>query len=185
MPISDPKDVIVAYVSTPSITLDEAPAPDTLGWRMQTGTGGLGAKIETIRLVKERHIPHRQLHYITFEDEARFQMNFTCLVIEDNSGVWKVWGAAGGATGRIQRPEPWANLGGGWGNQFYAGGRVENNGLEIVRARLRSANGIVMEDNAENNIVLFLDDRYIATPLQAELYDRKGALVGTHQVFRA
>src|SRR5258706_9509205 len=61
----NPKDAIVAFVSAPSITLVDIPAPNTQGWRMQQNAGGLGAKSETIRFVKEHHLPHRQLHYVT------------------------------------------------------------------------------------------------------------------------
>jgi hypothetical protein len=85
--------------------------------------------------------------------------------------------------GRSSSPSsPRANLGGCGGHQFYAGGKVEHNGQEVARVRLLSANGIVLEDSVDNDIVLFLDDRYIDTPLQAQLYDHQGALVETHQV---
>lgn len=59
---------------------------------------------------------------------------------------------------------------------------VKDNGQEVARVRLISANGILLEDSVDDGIVLFLDDRYIRTPLQAELYNSQGMLVGTHQV---
>jgi hypothetical protein len=178
----NPKEAIVAFVSAPSITLVDIPAPNTQGWRMQQSAGGLGAKSETIRFVKERHLPHRQLHYVTFEDNQGKQMQFTCNVIENNDGTWKVQGASGGSGRGPQHPSPRVNLGGSGGDQFYAGGKVEHNGQEVARVRLLSANGILLEDGVDDDIVLFLDDRYIDTPLEAQLYDRQGTLVGTHQV---
>lgn len=180
--MSGPKDAVVAYISAPSIILVDTPVPNTQGWRKQQSAGGLGAKPETIRFVKERHLVQRQLHYVTFEDEEGRQLHFTCDVIADKSGSWKVQGYSGGAGRGPQRSSPWANLGGSGGKQFYAGGRVEDNGQEVVRVRLISANGILLEDNVDDGVVLFLDDRSIRTPLQAELYDSQGKLVGTHQV---
>ncbi|MDQ2904316.1 MAG: hypothetical protein ABI456_01575 [Ktedonobacteraceae bacterium] len=182
MQSSDPKDAIIAFISAPSVTISDVPAPNTQGWRGQRSKGGLGARPETIRFLKERHLPQRQLHYVTFEDEKGMPMHFTCYVIEDDDGTWKVQGAAGGSGRGPQRSAPWANLGGGGGQQFYAGGRVEHSGQEVARVRLLSANGILLEDSVDDDIVLFLADQYIETPLQAELYDRQRVLIGTHQV---
>ncbi len=156
---SDPKDAIIAYISAPSIMISDVLAPTTQGWRGQLSKGGLGARSESIRFVKERQLPYRQLHYVTFEDEKGMPMHFTCYVIEDDDGTWKVQGAAGGSGRGPQRSALWANLGGGGGQQFYAGGRVEHSGQEVARVHLLSANGILLEDSVDDDIVLFLADQ--------------------------
>ncbi len=100
--------------------------------------------------------------------------------------MWKfVGGAGGGAGGRkMIREHPWANLGGGgWPDHFYAGGRVIDNELDIVRVRLIANNGTILEDTMQDSIVLFVTDAKVELPLQAELYDREDRLVGSHKVF--
>jgi hypothetical protein len=82
-----------------------------------------------------------------------------------------------------QRGNPSVNLGAGWrGDLFWAGGRVHNKGLDVVRVRLISANNIILEDLVQDGLVLFVSDQAVQRPLQAELFDRSGKVVGTHQV---
>jgi hypothetical protein len=181
MNTTNPKDAIVAFVSAPSVILADIPDPSSQGWLMQQRTGGLEAKPETIRFVKERRLPRRQLHYVTFENTQGKQQHFTCHVIEDSDGTWKVWGGWGAGRGP-KSTSPRVNLGGGDGEHFHAGGLVQHNGHAIVRVRLLSANGVLLEDSVDDDIVLFLDDRWIDAPLQAQLYNRQGMLVGMHQV---
>jgi hypothetical protein len=188
MNTTNPKDAIAAFVSAPSVILADIPDPSPQGWLMQQRTGGLEAKPETIRFVKERRLPRRQLHYVTFENTQGEQWHSTCYVIEDSDGTWKVhgaWQVRGGSGGAGRGPKstsPRVDLGGGEGEHFHAGGLVQHNGHAIVRVRLLSANGVLLEDSVDDDIVLFLDDRWIDAPLQAQLYNRQGMLVGTHQV---
>lgn len=180
----DPKQVIIDYVRASSVISSDTPVPQTSGWRKQESRGGFSAKPETIRFLKERSLLHCQLHFVTFEDEQGHQTHLSCYVIEENDGTWNMYGGSGGAGRGPQRTSPWANLGGGgWPNQFYAGGYVQDNGQDVVRVRLLSHNGVLLEDSVDNGIVLFLSDQPIEQPLQATLYDRQGALVGTHTVF--
>ncbi len=67
--------------------------------------------------------------------------------------------------------------------QFYAGGAIEEDNGAVARVRLRSANGVELEDTVEQGEVLFLSDDAIQTPLEVELYDGAGNLVGRHMTF--
>jgi hypothetical protein len=140
----------------------------------------------TLRFLKERCLPGRQVHFVCFEDKKGQQIHFTCYVEQDAAGNWQFRGAAGdGITGT---PGPvveqgWTNLGGGgMPDHFYAGGTVADHGLDVVRIRLVGKNGTAIEDIVENGIVLFLTDQPITLPIEAEIYDRSGKLVYQHQV---
>ena len=81
-----------------------------------------------------------------------------------------------------RRAYAWANLAGGWkDNLLWAGGRVLDNGLNVVRVSLISNNGIALEDTVQDSLVLFVSDQWVQRPLRVELYDPSGNLVGTHQ----
>ncbi len=140
----------------------------------------------TLRFLKERCIPGRQVHFVLFEDKIGQQIHFTCYIVQDAVGNWQFRGAAGdGVTGT---PGPvveqgWANLGGGgMPDHFYAGGYVADHGLDVVRVRLVAENGTVIEDTVEDGIVLFLTDQLVALPIEAEIYERSGKLVYQHRV---
>jgi hypothetical protein len=51
------------------------------------------------------------------------------------------------------------------------------------RAPVRSANGVELEDTVELGGVLFVADVAIQIPLEVELYDAAGKLVGRHTAF--
>ena len=98
-------------------------------------------------------------------------------------------GGAGGAAEESpanapKRGFPWANLGGGgFSRQFYAGGAIEENNGAVARVRLRSANGIEMEDTVEQSVVLFMSADAVRMPLEVELHDDAGNLVARHTAF--
>ena len=140
----------------------------------------------TLRFLKERCIPGRQVHFVLFEDKEGQKMHFTCYVVQDISGNWQFRGAAGdgitGAPGPVVE-QGWANLGGGgMPDHFYAGGYVADHGLDVTRVRLVAKNGTLVEDTVEDGIVLFLTDQPVTLPIEAEIYDRGGKLVYKHRV---
>ena len=145
----DPKQAIAEYVSLPlGVVRPNPPLPiPALGQRRQGELrcgGGLGALEGTIHFFQERRLPDRQLHEITFEDEAGQQQHWLCSVIQNQQGDWRVGGGANVSDAKHApvRDHPWANLaGGGWNDQFWAGGRVLDNGLDVVRVRLISKMG--------------------------------------------
>ena len=161
-----PKDAIVAFLTERNI-------------------GGLGAKPETIRFIKERSLPHRQLHFVIFEDEQGKQMYFIFHVDEVSERKWRINGGSGGSVeGGPQHSSPRVYLGGSGDStdQFEAGGYVGHNGHTVARVHLLSANNVLLEDTVDDDIVLFLDDRFIEFPIQAMLYDAQGILLNTHPV---
>jgi hypothetical protein len=187
----DPRQAITEYVGLPLGIVQPNPplhAP-AQGQRFQGELrrgGGLGARDGTIRFFQERRLPDRQLHEITFEDEAGQHEHWLCFVVQDQQGGWRMGGGANVSDAKHApgRDHPWANLaGGGWEDRFWAGGRVLDNGLDVVRVRLISKNGKVLEDLVQDGLVLFITDQKIQVPVQVELYDRAGNLVGTHPCF--
>jgi hypothetical protein len=189
----DPRQVIIDYLVQPSIPVPDpvtlpapnAPdAPESKRWRGKVSIGGHDAKAETIKFHKERTIPGHQVHYVTFEDNEDRLWRYSCYVAQDEQGEWHFKGGAGGGEHSPVRPQPWANLGGGWHDYLYAGGCVSNNGLDIARVRLVSNDGTVLEDTIDDGIVLFVCEHGVELPLQAELFDRAANLVASHPVFK-
>ena len=152
MNATTPKDVVVAFLNTQ-------------GQQAQS-TGGFGAKPETIRFVKERSISKHQLHFITFEDERGEQCYFTCEVDEVSDGTWRVRGGFGGGR-RPQHASSRVYLGGSGDSNppFQAGGYVGHNGHTVACVHLLSANNVLLEDTVDDDIVLFLNDRFIEFPI--------------------
>ena len=188
----DPKQAITEYVGLPlGIVQSNPPFPvpaqgQTFQGELRCG-GGLGAQEGTIRFFQERRLSDRQLHEITFEDEAGQHQHWLCFVVQDQQGGWYMVGGANYSDDPRHSPvrsHPWVNLaGGGWEDHFWAGGLVLNNGLDVVRVRLISKNGKVLEDLVQDGLVLFITDQKIQVPVQVELYDRAGNRVGTHPCF--
>lgn len=179
-----PEQVIRDYLSAPRILVASQPTPGTTGWRAETSVGGGDARPQTIQFGKVRSIAQRQVHAVTFETLAGLRMHGAYAVHQDRTGEWQVAGGAGGAVnGSPRRGHPWVNLGGGgWPRQFYAGGHVLEHGGAIVRVRLRAANGTVLEDTVDDDVVLFLTDDPVHVPVDAELLDLNGQVVSQHHV---
>jgi hypothetical protein len=59
-----------------------------------------------------------------------------------------------------RRGYPWVNLAGsGRGGLLWAGGRVLDNGLDVIHVHLIAANSIVLEDTVQDGLVLFMTDQ--------------------------
>ncbi len=185
MPGLDPRQVIRDYLGAPSVLISDTPNPRGGGWHSQQRRGGMGADLTTLRFLKERGIPKRQAYAVTFDTAEGRRMRSTCYLVQDDAGDWRFAGAAGGgADGSPVRATPWVNLGGGgWPANFYAGGVVSDNGLDAARVRLIAANGTIMEDTVDAGVVLFVTDQRVELPLQAELYDQSGQMIGQHIAF--
>ena len=190
---SDPKQVIIDYLIRPlgEIQPPSPPPPgyDTSKWKsgVSRSGGGLAAKAETIQFLQAREHPHCQLHEVRFEDETGKQDHWLLCIRETTPGSWRF--AGGGNVGEVEhaprRDSAWANLAGGWSKDlFWAGGRVLDNGLDVVRVRLTSQNGIQLEDTVQDGLALFVTDQWVKRPVQVELYDRTGKLVATHEQFK-
>lgn len=151
-----------------------------------TGGGPFEADLATVRFVKERTTERRRLYYVTFEgvsalDDDRVRGRFAWVsVVEQHAGGWRTAGGSGGGDTDWPVPEPRVNLGGGGSPGFYAGGRVLSPGVDIARVRLTCANGLVLEDDTEGGVVLFITEQDATLPVTAELYDRGGGHVSSH-----
>jgi hypothetical protein len=200
MGTNDPKQAIIDFLSQPEGATVSQPNPLTPpvqknGRWVRKGIiksgGGMGAQASTITFLKARSIPNRQVHAVTFEDETGQPQYFICFVTQDAQGNWHFeMGGGGGGRGddcqdHLRRPHPWANLaGGGWEDHFWAGGWIYDDGFNVEHVRLIGSNGQVVEDMVEETgLVLFVTDQKMRVPVQAELYNRSGDLVGQHSSF--
>jgi hypothetical protein len=83
-----------------------------------------------------------------------------------------------------RRSTPWVNLGGGgWPDQFFAGGWINDAGLDIDRVELRFANGVTLHDDSSEGVALFITDENVAMPGTVALIDRAGNQIATHRPF--
>ncbi len=71
MSTSTSKDAIIAFLNTPTVAPYRLSASEVQEWFAQQRADGFTAKPETIRFIKERSLPHRQLHFVTFEQGDR------------------------------------------------------------------------------------------------------------------
>jgi hypothetical protein len=189
MTARDPKQFILDYLCQPLGQLQPHPPPPPgaplTGWRAESRSGGgLAAKAATVQFLQERRLPDRQVHLVAFENETGHQEQWICCIKVADSGDWQFLGGAnvGEEDTMPKRSNPSVNLAAGWsGDLLWAGGRVLNKGLDVVRVRLISANNLILEDMVQDGLVLFVSDQAVQRPLQAELYDRSGKVVGTHQ----
>jgi hypothetical protein len=83
-----------------------------------------------------------------------------------------------------RRSTPWVNLvGGGWPDQFFAGGWINDAGLDIDRVELRFANGVTLHDDSSEGVALFITDENVAMPGTVPPIDRAGNQIATHRPF--
>ena len=142
----------------------------------------------TIRLVKHRESERRHVYFVTFDGtiarlgpDSRYPWSYVFPVEPDPAGGWRVRGGAGGAGDGPQRATPWINLaGGGWPDQFYAGGTIGTAGVDIASVELRFANGLTLEDDSDTGVALFITDRAVDLPATVALIDPSGTEVATH-----
>jgi hypothetical protein len=141
---------------------------------------------ETVRFVRWRDLPPRQMCYVTCEanggSRGAERWHWTVEASRDDQGRWSAQGVTGGSGGPCLRGRPWANLGGNWGRRgFRAGGTVEDAGAGIARVRLTDRDGRRFEDAVENGVVLFSSDEPVALPMRLELIDVDGRVVESEE----
>lgn len=144
---------------------------------------------DSVRFVKNRAWPGRQLSYVSCDAEVGSSgtepWHWTVLATEEAPGRWSAHGVAGGG-GRgdecLTRGSPWANLGGHWGRDgFRAGGAVEDAGRGVALVRLTDAEGRTFEDSVDDGVVLLMSDEPVAMPMRLDLFDADGRVVGTDE----
>jgi hypothetical protein len=134
-----------------------------------------------IHFLQMRSLPHCQLHEVMSENEEGHQRYWLCFLLLDEQDTWFVKAAADITESSPVRTYPWINLaGGGREDEFWVGGRIIDNGFNVERVRLIATNGSILEDRIQNDVALFVTDQKVRMPLQVELYNHSGRVVGTH-----
>lgn len=191
MGAANPQQAILEELVGPPVSgSPAAPAPAQSSPRSSTAPTPFQADPSTIRFVKHRESERRHLYFVTFDGTIpqigpdSHPFSYIYPVERDLHGDWRVRGGAGGAGDQPRRATPWVNLaGGGWPDQFYAGGRIHNAGIDIARVELRFANGITLEDDTEAGVALFITDQPVEIPATLALLDRDGNDVSTRRPF--
>jgi hypothetical protein len=137
---------------------------------------------DTVRFLRCRDLPPRQMWYVTCEADAGSRgaerWSWTVEALRDDQGRWSANGINGSSGGPCILGRPWANLGGNWGSRgFRAGGTVEDAGAGVMRVRLTDRGGRMFEDTVENGVVLFSSEEPVAMPMHLELIDAEGRVI--------
>lgn len=193
MTMQDPKQFIEAYLSLPSGAREPSPPPPVdswlggpfdIAWRVH----GMNAKAGTIHFIKQRDLFRRQVHVVSFEDQARLTWDYICIIGQDEQGFWHSMGGGGTVVKQDARKPtrsfPWVHLYGGFNDShLWAGGSVTEQALDAHRVRLTTKNGLVLEDTVQDGFVLFLTDQSVEVPVKVEVFRRSGELIGTQTAF--
>jgi hypothetical protein len=189
---SDPQQAILDELACP-VGRWEPGATSPGGIQSGTVRGGRGFQADpsTIRFVKHRESERRHLYFVTFEGpipqrgpDSRYPCSCVFPVERDPDGGWRVRGGAGGAGDTPARSKPWVNLGGGgWPDQFYAGGSIDNAGIDIDRVELRFANGLILQDDTAAGVTLFITDQTVEMPATVALLAQAGNELASHPAF--
>ena len=192
MSAPDPKQAILDELARP-LGQWEPGGTSPGGWQSGIMRGGNAFQADpaTIQFVKHRESERRHLYFVTFEGpipqlgpDRRYPWSYVFPVEPDPDGGWRVRGGAGGAGGTPPRSRPWVNLGGGgWPDQFYAGGRIDNAGVEVAHVKLRFANGLTLQDDATTGVALFITDQNIEMPATVAVLDHTGNELVSHPAF--
>lgn len=162
MIVNDPKQAIIEFFCTPH--------------------GKLEAREGTFHFLQSRSLPDQQIYEVIFKDQTGRLNRWICFLIQEPDGTWNLAGSAavGDHDYFLPKDQPVACLAGGNVVHFWMGGKVLDRGVDVARVRLIASNGQILEDMVQDNIVLFLTKQKLLLPIQVELYDRTGNLVGTH-----
>jgi hypothetical protein len=152
------------------------------------------ARTESIQIIKELGNPDHCCYAVRYEDLQGQTRTCFCVVTCCDSGLWLVIVACWDRyfTHQVEKREqkqPWLPL---WyvqadpqslhGRALMAG-LVVDNGFEVTRVRLIDGKELALEDTVDDGLVLFLSEQPLQRPIQAELYDSAGRLVGQHRLY--
>jgi hypothetical protein len=177
---SDPRPAIIALLTRP-----------TARRAVVRGAGGLTASVvrgnvasadpATITFLKARGYDERQLFAVTFNDDGGRRWFSLVAAERDAEGVWVAHSVASSCGEIPQRPLPWLNLAGQWGQgRMYAGGQIHAAGTTPSKVRLTLEDGTELEGDAEGNLVLFVAE-HDAAPASVTIYDTDGQQLTTHR----
>lgn len=177
---------MVEYLTAPAATQSRRAgtrssrkAPARLLSRLSSGKP-FSAERATTQLVKELGDSDRRLAAFTFDDAAARRWFYLVAAERDEHGGWTAHGVGGGCGGMPQRPAPWLNFCGAWGEgRLYGGGQVHHAGAQLSRVRLTLEDGTQLEDDTAGDVALFVS-HHDAAPAGVDLYDADGHLAASH-----
>jgi hypothetical protein len=138
--------------------------------------------ISSLEVLKRREAPGRQVQALVYEDAAGSPWFWIVRLIEDDDGSWGVCGGGGGTDGpqgAPQRPYPWINYAGCWGEDGLAlGGRVAGTGADQAASARLSIRDTVLVDDVDGGIALFVTaEPYVSSPATIELLAVDGSVL--------
>lgn len=149
--------------------------------------GGKGARAETLQLLKHRTLSYYQIHAMTYEDTGGYAWLRVCLLEQDEQGFWHDMAGASvnrEVIGQTTSTFPWLRtLGGRNPEVVWLGGYVTDNAPDAHRVRLILKDGQILEDTVQQRLVLFLTNQKFEQPVQIEVYNHAGKLIGTQTLF--
>jgi hypothetical protein len=156
------------------------------------------SKEGSLHFLKERHLAQYHLYLIGYESVKGKSLDGLCLLGQDASGRWRPHSGLFGGEGSFQSEEhqestqPWVSLRTGISFRrkdsfwlWWAGGRVQSQGVDVARVRLIDTHQREVEDQVEDDLVLFLAEYLIEKPVMALFYDHVGNVVGKQQILPA
>jgi hypothetical protein len=179
------RSAVLAYLAKPAVIPPPRVAGDS---RPRPGVFSTLAgprftpDLDTVVFLKERHVFGRHLFVLGFEaDDVHPWLGhhyveglFYAELL--SPGQWRAFGTARPAHLEGQ-PRRRINLGFSASPTFFlANGTAD---AEIARVRLRSSNGIELEDETEADWLLLCTDQPVEGPYELDLIDSTGAVVAT------
>jgi hypothetical protein len=154
----------------------------------------------TLRFLKMREISQYQLHLTTFRDTIKDQQwNMSFLLSKRQiDGTWSISSRGGPISLQREKKDPhfpFHFLHPGWNVgkvPFLLGGVLEENNLDIVKVRLDGANGFSVEDDVQNDLVLFVVEEEIplagtknflpSVDFRVTLFNRAGEIISSQSI---
>ena len=191
MAYDDPLAAVIARLTAPS---EFPPEPDRTSRDQGQAphasisyAGPFARDPAAITVHKQREQDDRRLYAVGFDD---LQGNwwFWLIATELSADGWTAHGVAGGSDGPVTRRRatprhapggsaPWLNLCGHWGGDtFYAGGTLDNAGVQIGRAQLTLSDGSRLHDDGVGDVSLFIG-HHGEPPASVETFAPDGALL--------
>jgi hypothetical protein len=176
------RDWVLAHGGSPRVP---PPADGSVGWRgfvVGPDTERAPVRAETIRFLKARSIPGREIHAVTYEDGDDAVWWWVCGARRQADGSWRAGGAGGGAGPPVVRDVLRVDLAGTAGrNGLVLGGRVTGpRSEEVAVVEL----GDDLHDTVDDGVVLFLSDRPAqGFPEVARLLAADGTVLAEHAAF--
>lgn len=138
----------------------------------------------SLRVLSERRTSDRCAVAITVNDMDGERCFVIAVFTDDGDRLRRAGGSEGPDRDVPGRRGPFLGLYAYVSNGvFFAGGRVQSDGLDIARVRLVWEDGYELEDVVQNRVVMFFGARESWEAAIVEFLDPAGQVIGIHQVF--